>query len=51
MNDSLGIVCRDKGHVHTRASDPGPELMRVGSGSEVLFILAQRNLSTFNPHR
>ena len=37
------------GHVHTRASDPGPELMWVGPGSEVLFTLAQRNSSGFNP--
>ena len=38
------------GRVHTRASDPGPELMRVRPGSEVLFTQARRSLSDFNPH-
>ena len=37
------------GHVHTRASDPGPELMQVGPGSKVLFTLARQNSPGFNP--
>ena len=57
---SLPIVCKFEewerfaqllGHVHTRASDPGPKLMWVGPRSEALFTLARQNLSGFNLHR